>query len=70
MALKEFALAESLFQKALALSPDHTPALNDLAVLLMDQDRQAEARQLLERALELNPNDTLAQQNLERLGAQ
>ncbi len=60
--------AEGAFRKALELAPAHAPTMNDLAVLLMLQSRPDEARLLLERALELNPDDPLAAENLAALG--
>ena len=59
--------AEAAYQQALAISPEHTATLNDYAVLLMEQGRNDEARQMLERALEVRPDDELAAANLEKL---
>lgn len=67
LSLGDTEAAEVDLRKALELSPDHTPTLNDLAVLLMTQQRHAEARTMLERVLVINPNDQLARQNLESL---
>ena len=44
--------------------------MNDLAVLLIDRGETAEARQLLERVLELNPDDPVAAANLAHLDRQ
>ena len=41
--------------------------LNDYAVLLMGLGRNEEARRLLEKALEVRPDDALAAANLEQL---
>jgi Flp pilus assembly protein TadD len=41
--------------------------MTDLAVLLMVKGERAEARRLLERVLELRPDDALALSNLQRL---
>jgi predicted Zn-dependent protease len=59
--------AEQDLRKALQLSPTHTAALNDLAVLLMTKKQFAEAKTLLQKALALNPQDALAQQNFKSL---
>lgn len=59
--------AEVNLRRALELTPQFPPALNDLAVLLMTQKRFTEARELLEQALAINPNDELAQRNLRAL---
>ena len=59
--------AEADFRHALEILPTHTPAMDDLAVWLMKEGRNREARQLLERALQLNPNDAVARRNLARL---
>lgn len=59
--------AEQDLRQALALRPQHTAAMNDLAVLLMTQKNFTEARALLEKVVAANPNDTLAAQNLKSL---
>lgn len=59
--------AETNLRRALELTPQFPPALNDLAVLMMTQKRFAEARELLEQALAVNPNDELALRNLRAL---
>jgi len=67
MASENLETAESDLTKALELSPEHTAALNDLAVLKMQLNKNQEARELLERLLAVNPDDSVAAQNLERL---
>ena len=67
MAMQQFDDAESDFRRALDLAPDHAASLNDYAVLLMHRKRNEEARELLERVLELNPNDKLVAGNLRQL---
>ncbi|HEX4959237.1 MAG TPA: tetratricopeptide repeat protein [Thermoanaerobaculia bacterium] len=67
MALSHFSSAEQDLRKALQLSPRHTGAMNDLAVLLMNVKKTAEARSLLEQVLKINPQDQMAAANLERL---
>ena len=67
MAGENLAIAESDLTKALELSPDHTAALNDLAVLKMQLNKNQEAQELLERLLAVNPDDAVAAQNLEKL---
>ena len=67
MARDEREQAEAGFRAALALAADHVATLNDLAVLLMLEDRPDEARPLLERVLELNPRDRVAAGNLRQL---
>ena len=61
------AAAEANLEKAMELSPEHTAALNDLAVLKMQLGKSEEARQLLEQLLVLRPDDTVAAQNLDKL---
>ena len=51
----------------LQLTPQHTAAMNDLAVLLMARGQQDEARKLLERMLQINPQDQIARASLEKL---
>jgi Flp pilus assembly protein TadD len=67
MARKNLAVAEKDLRHALELAPNHTAALNDLAVLLKNQGRTAEARTLLEKALQINPQDQNAAANLKAL---
>jgi tetratricopeptide (TPR) repeat protein len=69
MARQELEQAEADFRIALGLAADHVATLNDLAVLLMVQDRQDEARPFLERALEINPRDRVAADNLEQISS-
>ena len=59
--------AEADLRQALQLAPSHTAVMNDLAVLLMTEERYSEARTLLERVLDINPDDQLAQENLKAL---
>jgi Flp pilus assembly protein TadD len=70
MALERLEAAEVDFRRAIELSPGHVPALNDLAVLLIVEGEREEARTLLERVLEIRPEDEQAQSSLERLRAQ
>lgn len=67
MGRRELDLAEADFRSTLELAENHVAAMNDLAVLLMAQERDAEARPLLERALEINPQDSVAAENLAQL---
>jgi len=50
--------AEQAWRRALALAPDYPPALNNLAQLLAEQGRIAEALPLAERAVALEPRPT------------
>jgi tetratricopeptide (TPR) repeat protein len=68
LAMQQVDEAEASFRQALELMPEHTATLNDYAVLLMGLGRNDEARQMLERALEIRPDDALAAANLESLG--
>lgn len=67
MAMQRLEDAEIDFRRAIAIEPNHTPAMSDLAVLLTVQDKKAEAEKLLRRVLEINPRDANARANLERL---
>ncbi len=51
------------FEKALALSPESSEALNDLAVALEQQGEFAKAREAYEKALKLKPGSLYIQQN-------
>lgn len=56
--LKRVDIAEPDFRKIIAAKPDHANALNALGYTLADQSmRYEEARVLIEKALELRPND-------------
>ena len=67
MSLQRLDEAEESFRGALASNESHGPTLNDLAVLLINTNRRDEARPLLEKALEIWPEDPVAQQNLEKV---
>lgn len=56
-----------MFRRALAAAPGHIAALNDYAVLLMSQGREAEAAQHLRRVLQLRPDDPLARRHLDQI---
>jgi Flp pilus assembly protein TadD len=68
MSLQRWASAEQDFRKALKLAPRHTAAMNDLAVLLMNLGKNAEAQSLLRQVLQINPQDATAAANLQKLG--
>jgi tetratricopeptide (TPR) repeat protein len=59
--------AEKDLRQTLAMAPQHTAAMNDLAVLLMARGDIEEARFLLEQVLILRPEDPLAAENLRAL---
>ena len=59
--------AERDLRKALTLQPQHTAAMNDLAVLLMNAGKRDEAKKLLEQVLRLHPDDKTAKGNLDQL---
>ncbi len=67
MALSHIGDAELDFRRAIAVDPKHTAAMSDLAVLLASQNKKAEAAALLRKVLEINPRDSIAASNLERL---
>ena len=67
MGRKSFVAAEKDLRRALELNPQHTGAMNDLAVLLSQQGKKAEAQALLQKALQINPQDRNAAANLAAL---
>lgn len=67
MARNEIEAAEADFRKALEAAPEHTAAMGDLAVLLMSQGRNDEARSLWQRVLALQPGDPTATEHLARI---
>jgi tetratricopeptide (TPR) repeat protein len=70
MGRKSFVAAEKDLRHALELNPQHTGAMNDLAVLLGNQGKKAEALALLQKALQINPQDRNAAANLAALQQQ
>ena len=52
------------FENVLALVPRHYPSWGNLGAAYLGLDRTAEAQRCLERALELNPDYTIAKHNL------
>ena len=68
MALRDLPGAEQDFRQTLQVKPDHVAAMSDLAVLLTASGKKDEARQLLQKVLELKPGDPVATANLEKLG--
>ncbi len=70
MALEKLPEAEADLRQALKVQPRYVPAMNDLAVLLMLRGEKAEAKSLLERVLQANPDDKLAAENLRKLNAE
>jgi tetratricopeptide (TPR) repeat protein len=69
MALRDLPGAEQDFRHTLQIKPDHVAAMSDLAVLLSSSGKKDEARQLLQRVLEIKPGDPVAKANLEKLGS-
>lgn len=67
MALQRWSAAEQDFRKVLQAAPGHTAAMSDLAVLLINMNKKAEARALLQQVLRINPKDQMAAANLRRL---
>ena len=59
--------AEEDLRKTIAMAPQHTAAMNDLAVLLMAEGENEEAKLLLEQVLVLQPGDPIAARNLATL---
>lgn len=61
--------AISHYRNALALDPNYIPSHTALAELLARRSRNGEARQLLQRALELSPSDERLKSMLKRIEA-
>jgi Flp pilus assembly protein TadD len=70
MSLQQYSAAETDLRKALQLSPRHTGAMSDLAVLLMNVNKKDEAKRLLQQVLQINPQDKNAAANLQRLNTE
>jgi len=60
----DYANAERAFRAALAIDPTSIPILNNLAISLAREQREAEAIELYKRALRLNPGDAITMRNL------
>jgi tetratricopeptide (TPR) repeat protein len=69
MALRRLSSAEHDFRQTLQIQPRHLPAMNDLAVLLIQVNKKPEAQKLLEQVLQINPQDQMAAANLQQLKA-
>ncbi len=70
MALQRLSSAEQDLRKVLQLQPRHLPAMDDLAVLLLRENKKEEARKLLQQVLQINPQDKVAAANLEKLNGE
>ncbi len=55
----DFARARAAFERSLALSPGHVPALNNLGFLLMQTGQTREAQEVFFRALRSDPPETI-----------
>ncbi len=64
MGAGKLADAERDLRQALELAPNHPAALNDLAVLLLEQGRRDEARSLLEHLVRIQPGNQAARRDL------
>ena len=62
--LRQVALAETHFRRALALNPESFEAMNNLGVVLQRQGREREAMDQFLQAARLDPTSALAQENL------
>jgi tetratricopeptide (TPR) repeat protein len=67
MAFFNWEAAEKDLRRTLQLAPQHTAAMNELAVVLMTRNERDEARALLEKVLQINPQDQVARASLETL---
>lgn len=70
MAFFNWQAAEKDLRRALELAPRHTAAMNELAVVLMTRNEKTEAKALLERVLQINPQDQVARASLATLKAE
>ncbi len=68
MRQKRFSEAEASFKKSLELGyPRPDESMNNIGVALMNQNRNTEAAEYIERALAINPRTPHAQENLARI---
>jgi tetratricopeptide (TPR) repeat protein len=65
--LNDYAAAEAAFRKVLDVRPDHAPALNNLAYVLLQQGRLDEARQTAERATAIDADNPDYQATLKEI---
>ncbi len=63
----ELAASEAAWNQYLQLRPDDPAALNELAFFAYNRGDRARALHLLEKAVQLSPNDASARENLKRL---
>jgi len=67
ISLRHLDEAEKDLRQVLQKAPRHVAAMDDLAVVMMLLNKPDEARQLLQRALAVNPNDPNARTSLANL---
>jgi Flp pilus assembly protein TadD len=67
LGLRDIDGAEQDFRAALEKDSKNRAAMNALALTLMSKGELAEAEQILLKVVELFPDDTIAEQNLERI---
>lgn len=60
MALGHLNEATIYFEQILELQNHHAPSLNNLAAIYLKMEQKDKAREFLERALTINPNDTVS----------
>jgi tetratricopeptide (TPR) repeat protein len=63
----EFEQAKKLYQEILAKNPKEIKSMNNLAWIYIEEGRNADAKELLEKCLQIEPKFELAQKNLERI---
>jgi tetratricopeptide (TPR) repeat protein len=64
--LKRYDEAQKLIETAIQRNPNDAAAQNVYGLIMLEQNRAAEARGLFERALQLNPDFTEAKENLKK----
>lgn len=67
---KQWAVAERAYRQAIALDRGDFGAWNNLALVLIGQERDAEAEEALQEAIRQAPEDSVARRNLEALHQQ
>ena len=65
--MSEFDKAEQLYKKILGNDKDDKRVLNNLASIQIEKDNISEAKKLLNKALEIDPDFEMAKKNLERI---
>jgi tetratricopeptide (TPR) repeat protein len=64
---KEFKKAKALYKEILEVNAKEIKSLNNLAWIYIEEGRNTDAKELLEKCLQIDPEFELAKENLKRI---